>query len=570
MADKLFPTLTTEYIEEMDRTVPWNEYPRPSMVRNSFLCLNGEWDFAVNKSEKCADFGEKILVPFPPESLLSGIQRDIPEKDYMHYRRFFTLPEGFNKGRILLHFGAVDNICDVYVNGAHVVYHDGGYLPFSVDITELLVDGENELYVRASDDLSGLYPYGKQTKKRGGMWYTPVSGIWQTVWLESVPKDYIHSIKITSSMDNVKIQVKGGAKHKKLTIKDGGIYEFDEEEITISPVDKHHWTPEDPHLYPFTIESGDDKIESYFALREIGIDKIKGIPRLTLNGRPYLFNGLLDQGFYPDGIFLPPTSRGYEDDVIKTKKMGFNMLRKHIKVEPEIFYHLCDKHGIVVFQDMINNSGYSFFIDTALPTVGFKRLPILFRHKKKATQDIFIRDMYATMDHLHFFPSVLYYTIFNEGWGQFKADEMYDKAKAYDGTRIIDTTSGWFWRKNSDVDSRHVYFKPVKLKKPGNKPVVISEFGGFSHRVEGHLFGEENYGYSIYKERGEFEEAFDKLYLEEIKPLISKGICALVYTQVSDVEDETNGLITYDRKIVKLHKSKTRVIMQELYDEMKK
>ncbi len=570
MAGKLYPTLKTEFIEEMDRTIPWNEYPRLSMVRDSFLCLNGNWDFKVSKEEKCSDFKEKILVPFPPESLLSGIQREVSENDYMHYRRSFTLPNGFINGRILLHFGAVDNICDVYVNGTHAVYHDGGYLPFSADITELLVDGENELYVRARDDLSGLYPYGKQTKKRGGMWYTPISGIWQTVWIESVPEKYISSINVISSMDNVKIRVNGGEKHKRLTLEGGGIYEFDGEEITISPVDKHHWTPEDPHLYHFTIESGKDKIESYFALREIGIAKVKGVPRLTLNGRPYLFNGLLDQGYFPDGIFLPATSKGYEEDIIKTKKMGFNMLRKHIKIEPEIFYHLCDKYGIVVFQDMVNNSDYSFFIDTALPTVGFKRLPILFRHKNKKAQEIFIRDMKGTQEHLHFFPSVLYYTIFNEGWGQFNADRVYDIAKSNDPTRIYDATSGWFWRKKSDVDSRHVYFKPVKLKKPGKKPVVISEFGGYSHRVEGHLFGDENYGYSIYKERGEFEDAFDKLYLEELKPLISKGICALVYTQISDVEDETNGLITYDRRIVKLHKSKTRVVMKELYDEMKR
>ena len=565
----IYPTLKTKYAEEMDKNTPWNEYPRPSMVRNSFLCLNGEWDFAVTAGCEEIEYKEKILVPFPPESLLSGIEREIPEDSRMHYRRSFTLPVGFNKGRVILHFGAVDTICDVFVNGTEVLTHKGGYLPFSADITTFIGDGENEIYVKVRDDLSGLYPYGKQKRDRGGMWYTPVSGIWQTVWIESVPERYIEQIKITSTMNNVKIQVVGGENHKELTLDEGGTYKFDGDEITISPVDKHLWTPEHPYLYHFTLRSGDDKIDSYFALREIGVDRIKGIPRLTLNGHAYLFNGLLDQGYFPDGIFLPATSRGYEDDIKTVKELGFNMLRKHIKIEPEIFYHLCDKLGVIVFQDMVNNSDYSWLIDTALPTIGFKRLPILFRHKDEATKQVFEKEMIGTIEHLRFFPSVLYYTIFNEGWGQFDADKMYAIAKNADPTRIYDSTSGWFWRKKSDVDSHHVYFKPVKLKKLGKTPIVISEFGGYSHRVKGHLFGEENYGYSIFEDRGEFEEAFDKLYLEEIKPLISRGICALVYTQISDVEDETNGLITYDRKVVKLDKKKTGTIMKRLYDEIK-
>ncbi len=565
----IYPTLKTKYIDEMDKSIPWNEYPRPSMARDSFLCLNGEWDFAVTAGSGEIDYKEKILVPFPPESLLSGIEREIPEGSLLHYRRSFTLPEGFNKGKIILHFGAVDTICAVFVNGKEALTHKGGYLPFSIDITALIQEGENEIYLKARDVLSGLYPYGKQKRDRGGMWYTPISGIWQTVWIESVPERYIEQIKITATMNNVKIQVVGGEDHKELTLNEGGTYKFDGDEITISPVDKHLWTPEHPYLYHFTLTSGDDKIDSYFALREIGVDRIKGIPRLTLNGQPYLFNGLLDQGYFPDGIFLPATSRGYEDDIKTAKALGFNMLRKHIKIEPEIFYHLCDKLGVVVFQDMVNNSDYSWLIDTALPTIGFKRLPILFRHKDEMTKDIFKNEMTGTIDHLRFFPSVLYYTIFNEGWGQFDADEMYDMAKNADPTRIYDSTSGWFWRKRSDVDSHHVYFKPVKLRKIGKMPVVISEFGGYSHRVKGHLFGEENYGYSIFEKQSEFEEAFDRLYLEEIRPLISRGICALVYTQISDVEDETNGLITYDRRIVKLDKKKTKTIMQKLYDEIK-
>lgn len=571
MSDYKYTTLTTEYMEKMDKLLPWSEYPRPSMVRDSYICLNGEWDFSVSDQDSTPDsYAEKILVPFPPESPASGIERNLPQGSFLHYRRSFSIPTGFNKGKIILHFGAVDNICDVYVNDSHAVSHDGGYLPFEADITALIKEGENLLYVRVRDDLSGLYPYGKQKVDRGGMWYTPISGIWQTVWLESVPEKYIDKVMVYPTAENVKIVVSGGELHKTISIDGGGVYQFDGKEITISPIDKHLWTPEDPHLYNFTVESGEDKVESYFALREIGVKNIKGIPRITLNGKPYLFNGLLDQGYYPDGIFLPATYRGYEDDIVTAKKMGFNMLRKHIKVEPEIFYNLCDRHGMVIFQDMVNNSDYSWFVDTALPTVGFKRLPIIFRHKDKEERRIFERDMIGTLDHLHFFPSVMYYTIFNEGWGQFCADKMYDIAKAHDPSRIYDATSGWFWRKRSDVDSRHVYFKKVKIGHLGSKPIVISEFGGYAHRVEGHLFGEGNYGYNTYESREEFEKLFDKLYLEEIKPLISKGICALVYTQVSDVEDETNGLITYDRRVVKLHKSRTREIMQQLYNEINK
>lgn len=568
MKDTIFPTLTTPYFDAMDKDMPWNEYPRPQMKRGSFLCLNGHWDFAISESENCRDFSEKILVPFPVESLLSGIERDGVGK-YLHYRRYIKLPDDFRGGRIILHFGAVDTICDVYVNGNRVAHNEGGYLPFSADITDFISDEVNELYVRVRDDLSVLYPYGKQTKKRGGMWYTPVSGVWQTVWAECVPSEYIEKIKITPTQNSVTIKVVGGSGSKKITLDDGKSYEFDSDEITITPDTIKLWSPEEPNLYYFTLECGEDKIQSYFALREIGIEQVNGIPRITLNGKPFLFNGLLDQGYFPDGIFLPATSKGYEDDIRLAKELGFNMLRKHIKIEPEIFYYLCDKMGMVVFQDMVNNSGYSFLLDTALPTIGFKRLNFDYRHANKKSRAIFEEHMYGTMEHLYNIPSVLYYTVFNEGWGQFLADKMYKKAKNFDPTRIIDATSGWFFGKKSDVDSRHVYFKPVKIGKTNGRPIVISEFGGYSHRVTGHLFGEDNYGYSIFEKREDFESAFHTLYRDEIKPLISEGICALVYTQISDVEDETNGLITYDRRALKVDKETTSQLMSSLYEEIK-
>ena len=562
--------LQTPFIEKMDKNIPWNEYPRPSMVRDSFLCLNGEWDFAISDTGTPAEYSEKILVPFCPESQLSGIGRSTEYKN-LYYRRSFTLPEGFlpEGYRLILHFGAIDQIADVYLNGEKVAHHEGGYLPFSADITDKIKE-ENELRVRARDTLDLKFPYGKQTKKRGGMWYTPVSGIWQTVWLEAVPESHIKGLKITTDDESATIKVFAEGK-KVLTLEEGGMsYEFDGDEIKIAPENPKKWSPESPFVYNFTIKCGDDEIKSYFALRKIEAKIVNGTPRLCLNGEPYVFTGLLDQGYYPDGIFLPPTSEGYEYDIKRCKEMGFNMLRKHIKVEPEIFYHLCDKLGMVVFQDMVNNSDYSYIFDTVLPTIGMKRFPDAILHRDPEHRRIFREHMLGTLEHLHNFPSILYYTIFNEGWGQFNADKNFELAKAADPTRIYDATSGWFWQKKSDVDSRHVYFKAVKLGKVTEKPIVISEFGGYSYRVEGHLFGEQNYGYTSLDDMQAFEDKFVALYENEILPIIDSGVSALVYTQVSDVEDETNGLLTYDRKVTKVNVERIHDLMMRIRGAIKK
>ena len=557
------PQLTTVFMDSMDKVTPWNEYPRPSLVRDSFFCLNGHWDFALTDGDAPANYPEKILVPFPPESYLSEIGRST-EYRTIFYRRFFSLPKDFSKDgdRIILHFGAVDQIADVYLNGKEIAHHEGGYLPFSIDVTELLCDS-NELVLKATDTLDLKYPYGKQTKKRGGMWYTPVSGIWQTVWMESVPNNHIKELKITTDDISAKIQVMAEGE-KLLTLESGESYSFDGNEIIVTPENPQKWSPESPFVYNFTIKCGEDEVKSYFALRKIEAKVINGTPRLCLNGEPYIFNGLLDQGYFPDGIFLPATSEGYRYDILRCKEMGFNMLRKHIKIEPEIFYHLCDTLGMVVFQDMVNNSNYSFMFDTALPTVGMKRFPDKILHTNPEHRRIFREHMLGTLEHLHNFPSILYYTIFNEGWGQFCADENYEIAKAYDPTRIYDATSGWFWRSKSDVDSRHVYFKKVKLGKVTERPIAISEFGGYSYRVEGHLFGEQNYGYTSLDDKQAFEDKFIALYENEILPIIDSGVSVLVYTQVSDVEDETNGLMTYDRRVTKPDVERVRAMMEKI------
>lgn len=567
----VFDTLKTEFYEKVDKNSPFNVYPRPTLVRESFFSLNGLWDYAVSNETVPDLFYEKILVPYPPESLLSGVGRQVEDGLSSVYRRSFDLPDGFIKDKVILHFGAVDTICKVILNDIQIGKHAGGYLPFSLDVTNLIKEKNNVITVITIGDLSRVYPYGKKKKNRGGMWYTPTSGIWQTVWLESVPENYVKRLKITTDTESATIKVSGACDGAVLRLLDSGEeFPIKKNEVTLTPKDKHLWSPEDPYLYRFEIQSGEDRIESYFALREIGIKSVGGIKRLTLNGKPYLFNGLLDQGYFPDGILTPATPEAFERDILVAKSLGFNTLRKHIKIEPDIFYHLCDRLGMVVFQDMVNNSSYSFILDTALPTLGIKRIPDKLRHRNKLTRKIFLNHMKDTIEHLHSFPSVLYYTIFNEGWGQFSADAVYEEAKKLDPTRIFDATSGWFTQKKSDVDSRHVYFKPVKVKGPSERPIVISEFGGYSYRAEGHLFGAANYGYKIFNTEDELMESFERLYLQEILPGIKNGISALIYTQVSDVEDETNGIMTYDRKVVKLDVSRTAQINERLKEEFEK
>lgn len=546
--------LYTKYEKNLDTSSPYADYPRPQMKRESFLSLNGLWDFAFSRREDIpTHFSKKILVPFPPESRLSQICLSHAENEFLYYRKTFVLPEDFVGKNIILHFGGVDQICYVFINGKRIGENEGGYIPFSFSITNYLKSGTNVISLKVVDNLDKTYPYGKQTKSRGGMWYTQVSGIWQSVWLEAVPQNHIEKIKITPDLRGVEIEVFTAAEEKRITISETGeSFSFTDNKIRIEPSEIRLWSPDSPYLYHFTLETENDRVTSYFALREIKMRSINGVMRLCLNGEPYLFNGLLDQGYYPDGIFLPATSEGYRDDILLAKQMGFNMLRKHIKIEPQIFYTMCDELGMIVFQDMVNNSDYSFFRDTALPTVAFKRRKDKNMHKNPRSRAIFEKSAAKTVELLYNHPSVLYYTVFNEGWGQFSADDMYYKLKMQDETRIFDSTSGWFWQSESDVVSHHVYFKKLRARPHPERPVVISEFGGYSLRIDGHLFGEGNYGYTSCKSTLEFAKAVERLYIKEALPLVKKCLSALVYTQISDVEDETNGLITYDREVVKI------------------
>ena len=539
---------------------PWEVYPRPQMKRSSYLNLNGKWDFTVTPEKALPEKYEKsILVPFCPESLLSGIKEHFPDEYSLFYRRKLCFPADFFRDRVLLHFGAVDQYAEVYINGKLAGSHLGGYEAFSVDITQYLRE-ENELVVRVVDDLrSKVQPYGKQTLNRGGMWYTPVSGIWQTVWAESVPEQYIQSLDIQADGEKAVIAVHPAQTGKVLL--DGKAYPLCDGKAEIKPENPVLWSPENPHLYEFSVETETDRVESYFAMRSLEIKTVGKYPRLCLNGKPYFFHGLLDQGYWSDGIYTPADPEGFQRDIIAMKALGFNMLRKHIKVEPEQFYYDCDRLGMIVFQDMVNNGDYSFFRDTALPTVGLQKLKDKNMHRDAATREAFCTSMAATVRQLKNHPCICYWTIFNEGWGQFDSDRVYEKMKKLDSSRFIDSTSGWFRQKKSDVESLHIYFGSWKKLKACEKPLVLSEFGGYCYSVKDHLFNPEKaYGYKACNTLEDFNRDLQTLYREKILPAVKEGLCAAVYTQVSDVEDEINGLLTYDRKVCKADGEALRTI----------
>ena len=547
---------------EGDTDGAWDTHPDPQMKREHYMSLCGKWLLSVSNKKGVSELGD-IPVPYPPESRISGIERQLKKGEKYIYEKTFTLPDEMKGERTILHFGAVDQIAKVTLNGKLLGEHVGGYLPFEFDITDSLTDGENTLSVEVTDNLDHNLGWGKQRRDRGGMWYTPTSGIWQAVWLEGVPESYIKSIRITPDLGGVALKVEGGNGEFCLTLKDGKEYRFSGNEAYIEVENPKLWTPEAPYLYEFTLESGKDKIESYFALRTVSIEKKNGKSYICLNGKPYFFHGLLDQGYFSDGIYTPATPEALENDILTMKACGFNMLRKHIKIEHKLFYYYCDKHGMAVFQDMVNSGDYSFLIDTALPTAGIKNG---ISHKASSRRrQAFEGDSAATVEYLYNHPSVVYYTIFNEGWGQFDADEQYARLKPLDPTRAWDATSGWFTEKQSDVQSEHIYFKKLNMKNDPEKPLVLSEFGGYSCKIADHSFNlDKTYGYSFFTDREKFEDALEKLYLDEVTEMIGRGLSAAVYTQVSDVEDETNGLFTYDRQVLKVDTDRMTAIAQRI------
>ena len=542
-------------------------YPRPQMRRDSFFSLCGaDWTLE----------GQPIRIPFPPQSRLSGYQGEVGDR--LHYQTRFTLPEGFCGAgqRVLLHFGAVDQQAWVTLNGSPVAFHEGGYLPFGTDVTRALVPGENRLEVLAEDTLDRDLPYGKQSRKPGGMWYTPVSGIWQSVWLEAVPEQYIRDLYITPDLTGISLQVAcdaplcevrvllEGAEIVKTTFRPG------QEKLRIDIPEEHRrlWTPEHPHLYDLLVHAGEDEVRSYFALRTVEIrPDAGGVQRVCLNGKPLFMNAVLDQGYYPDGIFLPEDPAEFEQDVLRMKALGFNMLRKHVKIEPECFYHACDRLGMLVMQDMVNSGPYSWLMDTALPTIGFKWTPHL--PISKRGREIFTRQATETLRHLYDHPCIIAYTIFNEGWGQFRPERLFRLLKGIDGSRFYDVCSGWFEPRETDVDSRHVYFHNKRLKPGKRRPMFLSECGGYARPIAGHLWKPEaNYGYGKTDTAEQLTAAIARMYAEMVQPAIPEGLCGVVYTQLSDVEEEINGLYTYDREVCKVDAAKMRQILREAEERL--
>lgn len=534
--------------------VPLSEYPRPQLKRDSYICLNGKWN-------------DGVLVPFPLESAMAGRKKEFNGK--YRYHRYFTIPSTFIKDKVILHFGAVDQIAKVFIDNNLVTTHEGGYLPFEVDITKFIkANKQQTLAVEIQDELSHMYPYGKQKKHPGGMWYTPVSGIWQTVWIESVSIDYISHLEITPSLNSVNINIESTASLFDVTVlfKGEKIFKgkFDSPYFDISIPNPKLWTPDEPNLYDIEISTEHDSISSYFGLRTVSIEKVNGVPRILLNGKPFFFHGVLDQGYFPEGIYTPNSYKVYEDDILRLKELGINTIRKHIKIEPALFYEACDRLGMIVFQDMVNNGKYSFIRDTALPTIGKKQRNDMKNRIKEEVKCIYEQSMEQTLDHLYNFPSICYYTLFNEGWGQFDSDIMYDIVKAMDRTRIIDSTSGWFRQTFSDVYSHHIYFKEVKIS-PDDRPIILSEFGGYSYKIPEHSFKKrKNYGYGKASSVEELTQKISELYEKQIIPAVSKGLCGTIYTQAYDIEEETNGLFTYDRKVCKVNPEKMLEIAKKL------
>ena len=561
--------MLTQWGEKLDKNNVLPEYPRPQMRRSSFINLNGEWDYAFTAAgEKQPEKWQgKILVPFSPESELSGVGRRLMPDEYLWYRRDWVRPEDMS-GRVILHFGAVDQSCTVYINGLRAYRHRGGYLPFEFDATGFLSKEVNEisLSVRDVSDTS-FHSRGKQSSSRGGIWYTPQSGIWQTVWAECIPKDCVKKLRITPNFDGAYVEVSADTvgESKASAIFDGQLYPLP---AKIPVPGFEPWMPENPKLYDFSVVCGEDKVDSYFAMRKFSVETdSKGVKRLFLNGRPYFHNGLLDQGYWSDGMYTAPSDEALIFDIQTAKDMGFNMLRKHIKIEPLRWYYHCDRLGMLVWQDMINGGGQYNPAVVAAPLVTGIHLSDK-NHKLFAREDMEGRVEYETelnemIDLLYNCPCIAMWVPFNEGWGQFDAARIAEKIANADPTRTIDHASGWHDQKIGDTKSLHVYFKKYDFKPDKlGRAVLLSEFGGYNLRCGGHSFSEKDFGYKKFKSEKELIKALEELYGKQIKPAHEKGLAAAVYTQLSDVEDEVNGLMTYDRKVVKISPDIIRKIVK--------
>lgn len=542
------------------------------MRRDNWLCLNGIWEYSICESGQPEPrvFDGNIVVPFSPESLLSGVKRQLKPGQTLWYRRSVRFERKASQ-RLLLHFGAVDQHCIVYCNGKQAGKHSGGYWPFSFDITELIQDGNNTLVVAVTDESdTGNEAYGKQKLNRGGIWYTAQSGIWQTVWAEYVPQQYIEDVRIKPDCANAEVELQIAFAGNTADIPPCRIQVYGDgmlvtertmqkETVRLSMGDFRYWSPEEPFLYTVKISAGEDVVESYFGMREFkAVTDSNGHVRFALNGKPVFQTGLLDQGYWSDGLYTPPSDEAMVWEISELKKLGFNMLRKHIKVEPLRWYYHCDRLGMLVWQDFVSGGGpYTPMMTQYLPFLNVRlkdRHYGLFGRRSMAGRDIYERDMARTVKLLCSVVSIAVWVPFNEGWGQFDALRISQTLKKMDPTRLIDHVSGWHDQGGGDFHSPHIYYKKYRLRKDKKRRIqILSEFGGYSCPSAGHTASDKLFGYRMYDNRNELTAAYEQLFMQEVVPAVKYGLSATVYTQVNDVEDEINGLFTYDRAVSKLH-----------------
>lgn len=594
--------LYTRWGKNLDRDHVLEEYPRPLLMREDYQILNGWWDYAFTIDYKQPQQYEgRILVPFSPETALSGVGRQLKPDEYLWYRRNFDLP-GWDRekgqNRILLHFGAVDQSCEVRINGHKVKRHTGGYLPFEVDISRYAQESANELIV-AVKDLSdtSYHSKGKQKLNAGGMFYTAQSGIWQTVWMEKVPETYIKEIKTVPDIEKKIIRIKVSSSYStdkknvdklsrnlpiEIKIRKPGLYpdpvvkpsQISTEDMLETAVlavsDKwieipiesiSLWNCETPYLYYFEVKLGDDRAISYFAMRKFSLEtKVhEEFLRICLNGEVQFQNGVLDQGYWPESLYTPPSDAAMIFDIQEMKKTGFNMVRKHLKIEPQRWYYHCDRLGIVVWQDMVNGGSYykHWFVTYGATLLSWLRIPMrdvyprLLSREAKAGRLEFIREMKETIRLLGNHPSIAAWVIFNEGWGQFQTEDMTRIVRRLDPNRLIDQASGWFDQGGGDFSSLHNYFFKLFIRPERERASVLSEFGGYSYREPGHCAKEKLYGYGICKNKKDLEKRFLERW-SGVRNLIPQGLSASIYTQWTDVEEEVNGVFTYDREVRKI------------------
>ena len=572
-------------------TVPFPEYPRPMLHREDWYNLNGWWDCAFTADAELPPaeaMQTKILVPYSPECEASGVGRTLQPGESLHYHRTFACPAVPAGGRLLLHFGAVDYTCTVRVNDHVVGSHRGGYWPFSLDITEALRPGMNDLWVTVQDPTgNGVQARGKQTLTPGGMFYPAQSGIWQTVWLEPLQPVYITDLRLMPNYDSrtvtVQLETNTPAAAAVEIFADGvpvAKTELDAgtEKITLAIPEAafHPWSPESPFLYTVTATLAvGDRVESYFALRSWQAARDgRGVLRFFLNGKPILLNGLLDQGYWPQGLYTPPSDAAVVKELEQVKVLGFNLLRKHAKIEPQRWYYHCDRLGLVVWQDMVSGGTPSKLWFVTYLTNVFQPLlrkfpdgaPFygLLSRPDAASRDLYREELNATVDALACHPCIGCWVPFNEGWGQFDAAKATARLRVLDPGRLIDEASGWFDQGGGDVDSRHNYFYPLRVR-PGRRTVALTEYGGIAFPVEGHLTADKTYGYGTARDSADMAARYEKLQCETVLPQLARGLSALVYTQLTDVEEEVNGLFTYDRAVLKLPADRVRAINDRLY-----